>query len=137
MAEPESKSIVLFDGVCNVCNDAVNFIIDRDPRKRFQFASLQSEVGQRLRQEYSLGTDLETMALIEGRRAYVRSSAALQVVRRLAGLWPLLYVAILVPTFIRDAAYRYFAHHRYRWFGKREACRVPTPEIRARFLDST
>lgn len=132
----DPRAIVLFDGVCNFCNGAVNFIIARDPQGRFQFASLQSEVGQRLRAEHGLGTDIHTMAVVVRGRAYVRSSAALEVARRLSGAWPLLYATVVIPAFLRDALYKFFAARRYKWFGKSESCRVPTPDVRARFLDA-
>jgi predicted DCC family thiol-disulfide oxidoreductase YuxK len=127
---------VLFDGVCNVCNSAVNFIIDRDPEGRFAFASLQSQTGRALAEQYGIGAELDTMALIEGERAYTESMAALRVARGLRGLWPALYAFIVIPGVLRNWAYRVLASHRYAWFGKREACRVPTPDIRRRFLDA-
>jgi len=127
--------VVLFDGVCNVCNAAVNFVIDRDPTGRFHFASLQSAVGKSLTQAHGIEGGVDTVVLVEEGRAYTESSAVLQVARHLGGLWPLLRVFVLIPRFVRDALYRYFARNRYLWFGQRETCRVPTPEIRGRFLD--
>ena len=128
-------SVLLFDGVCNVCNGAVNFVLDRDPAGLFRFASLQSEIGQRLCREHGIATDVGTIVLVEDGVAYTESTAILRVARKLGKGWPLLSVFFVVPKAIRDAAYRYFARNRYRWFGKREVCRVPTPEIRARFLE--
>ncbi|MET0384777.1 MAG: DCC1-like thiol-disulfide oxidoreductase family protein [Polyangiales bacterium] len=134
----QPRRIVLFDGVCNFCDHAINFIIDRDSRGRFEFASLQSDVGKRLKAEVGItGSDISTLVLIEGERAYTRSSAAVRIARQLDGAWPLLYALVLVPRPLRDWAYRYFAAHRYTWFGKLDACRVPSPEVRARFLDLT
>ncbi|HEX3595387.1 MAG TPA: thiol-disulfide oxidoreductase DCC family protein [Polyangiaceae bacterium] len=131
------SSVVLFDGVCNVCNAAVNFIIDRDPDGRFKFASLQSPEGQALAAPHGIDTlEPSTMALIEDGKAYTRSTAALRIAKRLKAPWPLAYAALFIPRAIRDAAYGYFAANRYRWFGKTEACRVPTPEIRGRFLSA-
>jgi predicted DCC family thiol-disulfide oxidoreductase YuxK len=132
MAE-DTKLLLLFDGVCNFCNDSVLWIIDHDPRERFQFASLQSELGQRLAREHGLPTEIRSMVLIEGERTHVRSAAALRVARFLRFPWPLLYAFMLVPRFLRNIAYDYFAAHRYVWFGKSEQCRVPTPELRRRF----
>jgi predicted DCC family thiol-disulfide oxidoreductase YuxK len=130
-----SEAILLFDGVCNLCNASVNFIIDRDPRGRIRFASLQSETGQKLLERFELPTsDFDTMVLVEGDRCYRRSTAGLRVARRLRQPWPLLYGLIIVPRPLRDAVYRLVAHNRYRWFGQNEACRVPTPELRERFL---
>jgi predicted DCC family thiol-disulfide oxidoreductase YuxK len=130
----DSSPVLLFDGVCNVCNSAVNFVIDRDPGARFRFASLQSEAARVLCSDHGVGTDGDTIVLVCGGAAYTESTAVLRVLRSLGGFWALFYVFIVVPKPVRDAAYRCFAAHRYRWFGKRETCRIPTPEIRARFL---
>ena len=136
MPLPESDPagpVVLFDGVCNLCDAAVTFIIDRDADAVFRFASLQSETGQRLTQQYGLENE-DTVVLVADGRCYVRSTAALRIARRLDGAWPLLAALLVVPASLRDAAYRFIARHRYRWFGTRDACRVPTPELRRRFL---
>jgi len=129
-------AIVLFDGVCNLCNASVGFIIDRDRRGYFSFAALQSEVGRRRLASYRRpGETLDTVVLLEGGRVYTRSRAALRIARRLDGLWPLLFALSVLPEPIADAAYGWIARNRYRWFGRSESCRVPTPELRARFLD--
>jgi predicted DCC family thiol-disulfide oxidoreductase YuxK len=127
--------IILFDGVCNLCNGLVRFVIRRDPNGRFHFASLQSDAGRALLAAHGL-TDhgLDSMALVENGRAHVRSDAALRVVRGLSGLWPVFGVALILPRFIRDAVYEFIAKRRYRWFGKRDQCMVPTPEQAARFV---
>lgn len=132
-----AQHVVLFDGVCNFCNSAVLFIVDRDRRQRFRFAALQSDCAQRRLAEHGEAgqVGLSTLVLLEGDRMYTHSDAALRVARQLDGLWPLLYPLVLVPRRLRDWAYRTFAARRYRWFGRLEACRVPTPELRARFLD--
>ena len=129
-------AIVLFDGVCNLCSAAVRFIVERDPEARFKFASLQSDVGVRLLAEHSIARtdEPETMLLVEDGVVYDRSTAALRVARRLSGLWKLAWAFIVVPRPLRDAAYRFVAKRRYRWFGKQESCMVPTPELRERFL---
>jgi len=128
-------SIVLFDGVCNFCSDAVRFLIPRDPAGRLRFAALQSETGAEIERRFGLDpTDLDTMILVEGGRAHRKSGAALRVLRHLSGAWPLLSVLLLVPAPIRDWAYDRFAERRYRWFGRRDACVVPTPELQDRFL---
>ncbi len=133
--EQEAHGIILFDGVCNLCNGAVNFVIDRDPAGFFKFAPLQSNTGRALLEQHALPTEtLDSIVLIEGGRVYQRSGAALRIARRLRGGWPLLYSFIIVPRFIRDRVYDFIAAHRYRWFGKEDACRVPTPALRARFL---
>jgi predicted DCC family thiol-disulfide oxidoreductase YuxK len=128
-------SIVLFDGVCHLCNSFVNFIIRRDRRGRFKFAPLQSPVGQECLRQHLLSPDeCDTFVLIAGGRAYTRSTAALRVARGLSGLWPLAYLFIMVPKPVRDAAYQVVAKHRYKWCGKREACMLPTAEVKERFL---
>lgn len=134
MAHHGTKLLLLFDGVCNFCNDSVLWLIDRDPAERFQFASLQSELGQRVVRERGLSSELHSMVLIEGERTYQRSAAALRAARHLRFPWPLLWLLVLVPRALRDLAYDYFAAHRYVWFGKSESCRVPTPELRRRFV---
>jgi predicted DCC family thiol-disulfide oxidoreductase YuxK len=129
-------AIVLFDGVCNLCNASVGFIVDRDRRGYFSFAALQSEIGRRLlgRHGQPAGT-IDSVVLLEGGRLYTRSQAALRIARRLDGAWPLLFALSILPVSLTDAAYSWVARNRYRWFGRTEACRVPTPALRARFLD--
>ncbi|MDB4989629.1 MAG: thiol-disulfide oxidoreductase family protein [Myxococcaceae bacterium] len=132
----EPKQLVLFDGVCNFCNSSVLFIVDHDPKERFVFAALQSEAGVRALAEHGLGElPLSTLVLLEGGRYWLRSDAALHIAKGLRWPWPLLsYVLRLIPRFIRDAGYRYFAGHRYAWFGQSNQCRVPTPELRRRIV---
>ena len=128
-------AVILFDGVCNFCNGAVNFVIHRDRKGYFRFAALQSAVGEELLDKHRIDkVETDSVVLIEDDKAYLHSSAALRIVRRLPGLWPILYGLIIVPKGIRDWAYRLFAKHRYRLFGRREECMIPTPEIRTRFL---
>ena len=132
----QDTAVVLFDGVCNLCNGAVNFIIDRDPSARFRFAALQSSQAAALLAPLGRVPEAEPQSfiLVEDGRVYERSSAALRVARKLPGAWRLFYAFIVVPRPIRDVVYRFIARNRYRWFGKAEACRMPTPELRARFL---
>jgi predicted DCC family thiol-disulfide oxidoreductase YuxK len=131
-----SHALVLFDGVCNLCNGAVNFIIDHDPEAYFRFAPLQSDAAQdHLRGTAAAGTTLDTIVLVEEGTPYVRSTAALRIARRLTAPWPLLYLFIAVPRPLRDAVYNGIARHRYDWFGQRDQCRLPTPDLKARFLD--
>ncbi|MGG1554410.1 thiol-disulfide oxidoreductase DCC family protein [Paenibacillus ferrarius] len=132
----DDAAIILFDGLCNFCSGAVQFILRRDPRGRFRFASLQSDIGRRLLEEHGLPVDgLNTIVLIETGRAYTRSTAALRIARRLRGAWPLCYAAILIPSPLRNLGYAYVARNRYRWFGQAEHCMVPTTSDRARFLE--
>lgn len=128
------SSIVLFDGVCNFCNGAVNFIIRHDKHRRFSFAALQSETGQRLRAEHAIGGEIDSIILIEDGRAYLHSTAGLRVARGLGGVWAVAYGLIIVPPIIRDFAYKTFAKYRYRLFGKKDVCMMPTPDIRERFI---
>lgn len=129
------NAIILFDGVCNLCNGTVQFIIRRDRKGYFKFAPLQSETGRELRRRFALAGDaIETMILVDGARAYVESEAALRVAAKLGGAWPVLGALRVIPRSWRDRAYRFLAAHRYQWFGKRDSCLVPTPDLRARFL---
>ncbi|HEX2202676.1 MAG TPA: thiol-disulfide oxidoreductase DCC family protein [Longimicrobium sp.] len=127
--------VVLFDGVCNFCNASVNFIIDRDPRGRLRFAALQSEAGEAFLRGAGMPTaDFDTVVLVEDGRVHTRSDAALRIARRLSGAWPLLAAFRVVPRPLRDLVYDLVARNRYRLFGKRDACMLPSPEVRARFL---
>lgn len=127
--------VILFDGVCNFCNGSIDFIAKRDPAGRFRFASLQSEAGRQLLRNHGLPeNDLDTMVLVDTDGAHVRSTAGLRIVRGLRPPWPLLYAFIVLPRPLRDALYNVIARNRYRWFGKRETCRLPTPAERDRFL---
>ena len=131
------QSIVFFDGVCNLCNNSVDFIIRRDHKARFTFASLQSQVAQKLLEKHQFSTsELTTMVLLKEGKIYTHSSAALEICRHLNGGWPVLYVFKIVPPFIRDAVYGWISKNRYRWFGKRDTCRVPEPHEKVRFLDN-
>jgi predicted DCC family thiol-disulfide oxidoreductase YuxK len=129
-------SILLFDGECNLCNGAVDFVIRRDKKRQFRFAALQSPAGARLRQSLSIPPQVDSLVLIEDGVAYIRSSAALRVAGRLNMPWPLLWVFMLVPRVIRDAVYECIARNRYRWLGKRDTCRVATEEERSRFIET-
>lgn len=127
--------MVLFDGVCHFCNNTVNFIMDHDPEKKFVFAPLQSPIARELLIKHGEDPDvIDTIKVIRGNILYKRSRAALEIAKQLNGLWPLCYVAIIVPGFLRDLVYNMVARNRYKWFGKMDTCRVPTPEMRERFL---
>lgn len=132
---PTDKPILLFDGVCNLCNGFVQFVIKRDPQGRFRFAALQSEVGQTLLKKANMPTkELSTVVLYENDKFYTHSSVPLRVAKKFGSAWPLLYGLVIVPKFIRDGIYNWIARNRYRWFGKRESCMIPTPELKSRFL---
>lgn len=134
-AAEEHRAIILFDGVCNFCCASVQFIIARDPKGYFKFASQQSEAGRELLHFANLPATMDTFVLVEDKAIYTRSAAGLKVASRLTLPWPLVGIFWLIPGWIRDAVYRLIARNRYRWFGQKESCWVPTPEIRARFLD--
>ena len=130
-----AKPIILFDGICNLCNGAVQFIIKHDPEKKFLFTSLQSDAGQQLLKEYKLPSEnFNSFLLLQDDTILSKSTAALKVASQLKSAWKLLYIFIIVPKFIRDAVYSYIATNRYKWFGKKDGCMIPTPELQARFL---
>src|SRR5690606_35315461 len=127
--------IVLSDGVCNLCNAAVDLIVRNDKRGRFKVGALQDAKTKELLQDYLINSDyLDSIILIRGDQVFYKSRAALEITKKLKGLWPLLYVFVVVPAFIRDPIYDWIARNRYRWYGKKETCRLPTAEERARFL---
>jgi predicted DCC family thiol-disulfide oxidoreductase YuxK len=128
--------VLLFDGVCTLCNGLVRFVIERDPGGRFQFAPLQSEAARRLLGKAPQPQPLaDSFVLVEDGRLFTGSTAALRVVRGLRFPWPLAYALVAVPRPVRDWVYEVVARNRYRWFGRRDICMVPTPELRPRFLD--
>ena len=130
------QPVILFDGVCNLCNGAVQFVIKHDKKNVFRFASLQSETGQGLLAQYNLPTnELNSYILIENNKAYNRSTAALRVAKKLNGIITWLYGFIIIPKIFRDSIYDWIARNRYKWFGKKEECMIPTPEVKARFLN--
>ncbi|MEK4700575.1 thiol-disulfide oxidoreductase DCC family protein [Solibacillus sp. FSL R7-0668] len=128
------RRIVLFDGECHFCDASVQFILARDQKATFQFAALQSEVGQALLKELSVPNDVNSLVLIEGSHYHTKSTAALKIAKQLDGLWKLLYGVMITPRPIRDTVYRYIAKNRYKWFGKKEVCQLPSVEQRERFL---
>jgi len=134
--ETKIENIILFDGVCNLCNTAINFVIDRDRKKVFKFSSFQSTFGQGYLKDNQLPLDeFEYMVYVENDKIYAKSTAALKIARKMSGIWPILYGFIIIPKFLRDAIYNLIANNRYKWFGKRDQCRVLTPELKARFLE--
>ncbi len=128
-------AIILFDGVCNLCNSSVQFVINHDRKDKFRFASIQSEIGESLLKKFNINRSItDSLILIENNRAYTQSTAALRIAKELNGLHPLLYLFIIVPPFIRNAVYDLIAKNRYKWFGKREECMIPTDELRRKFI---
>lgn len=134
--EQDDRPVVLFDGVCNLCNSFVNFIMDRDGGE-FRFASIQSEAGADLMRDAGLSPEeMETFVVVDGEEVYTKSTAALVVSRRLGLPYSLMYVFVVVPSFLRDPFYDFVASRRYSWFGKRDECRVPDEETKDRFLSN-
>jgi predicted DCC family thiol-disulfide oxidoreductase YuxK len=131
----DAGPILLFDGVCNLCNSSVQFIIRHDPQSKFRFAALQSDFGVALLRKHGLTPGKpDSILLIKGDRHYQRSNAALEISKDLSGLWPALYIFKIIPLFLRDALYDLMAKYRYKFFGTRDECLIPTPELKARFL---
>ncbi len=128
------SSIVLFDGVCNFCNGAVNFIIRHDSGHNFKFAPIQSDVGQEYKAKFSLGDEIDSIILIENDQAFAHSTAGLRIAKGLGGIWSLAYIFLIIPEFIRDFFYRLFAKYRYHLFGRNDVCMMPTADVRERFL---
>jgi len=127
--------VLLFDGVCNLCNASVQWILKRDHKAHFRFAALQSEFGQQILQKHGLTTEqFDTVVLSVGDRIFLRSDAPLEIVRRLGGFWKLFYLFKILPRPLRDALYNFVARNRYRWFGRQAACMLPRPEWKGRFL---
>jgi len=128
--------IILFDGVCNLCNSSVNFIIDNDHKNVFKFTSLQSEKGIELLKKYDLlDKNIDSVILVENDKAYVKSDAALKIAKTLGGKYKLFYGLIILPAFIRNFFYDIIAKNRYKWFGKKDSCRIPTLELKSKFLE--
>lgn len=129
------QPLILFDGVCNLCTHSVQFVIQRDAKQQFRFASIQSDLGQKVLQQYGLSTTkINTVVLLNNNQIYTHSTAALHIAQHLGGLWQLASLALWVPAPLRDMVYTFVAQNRYRWFGKQESCWLPTPELKNRFL---
>ncbi len=131
-----SKKIILFDGVCNLCNSSIQFVIKRDEADLFRYAALQSDVGQQLLQERNINTNtIDSIILIDpGVAYYVKSDAALQIGRHLKGYRTLSRFLNLIPSSLRNIVYDFVAKNRYKWYGRKDQCMIPTPELKAKFL---
>lgn len=130
-----SKKIILFDGVCNLCNASIQKVIENDEKNIFQFASLQSEFGQEFLKKREFSQDeYNSMILIEGDKFYTRSDAALRIGKELKGIYKISAVLLWVPRFVRNGVYNLVAKNRYKWFGKKESCWLPTPELKQKFI---
>jgi predicted DCC family thiol-disulfide oxidoreductase YuxK len=130
----EAGPIIYFDGVCNLCESSVQFILKIDKRKVFRFASLQGKAGEEMQRKYGI-YDFNSFVLEDNGKVYTKSTGALKVLRLVGGAWSLSYALIILPPFIRDGIYEFISKRRYNWFGKKTECWVPTPELRKRFLD--
>jgi len=131
----ENNKIILFDGVCNLCNGAINYVIKKDKKNVFKFAPLQSEIGIKLTSKFNIDTSkVDSIILVDGEKHYEKSSAALHIAKHLSGAYPLLFGFMIVPKFIRNEVYDYVARNRYKWFGKKESCMIPTAELQSKFL---
>lgn len=133
---PPNKKIILFDGVCNLCNSAVQFVIKNDKKDVFRFVALQSELGQEILTYIGIDSkNIDSIVLYEpGVAYYYKSAAAIEIARNLGGFWHFGTVFQIIPTAIRNQLYDYIAKNRYKWYGKKESCMIPTPELRAKFL---
>jgi predicted DCC family thiol-disulfide oxidoreductase YuxK len=135
MNKESTSRIILFDGVCNLCNSAVNFVIERDRANLFKFTTLQEEPGISLLKKYRINSkEIDSIVLIAHGKVYVKSTAALRIAKNMSKGWPLLYIFIIVPVSIRDKIYEYVARKRYTWFGKKEQCMIPSPSLKEKFL---
>ncbi|BAO56258.1 thiol-disulfide oxidoreductase DCC family protein [Nonlabens marinus] len=131
------KKTILFDGVCNLCNKAVTFIIDHDPKDQFRFAALQSDVGVKLLDQHGIDPqEIDSIVLLENDEVHIKASAALRIAKNLSGAWPLLYAFVVLPKFLTNSVYDFIARNRYDWFGKKDNCMIPTPELKSKFLDN-
>ena len=128
--------IVFFDGYCNLCNASVRFIIKRDKKKHFKFASLQSQFAlDNLPEKFTSKDKLQSLVVLHKSKITNRSTAVLTIAKNLSGIWPLLNVFTIVPRFLRDLIYDFIANNRYRWFGKKNECMIPNSELKSRFFD--
>ena len=130
-----TQNILLFDGVCNLCNGFVQFVIKCDKKEKVKFASLQSEVGKQLLIKHNLPQEeFKSFVYIKNNQVLLKSTAALTLMKDMEGFWQLLYIFIIVPKFIRDFIYSVVAKNRYKWFGKKDVCMIPNEKLHHRFL---
>ena len=135
---PKDKELILFDGVCNLCNSSVLYVIKRDKKNIFLFAPLQSKIGLTVINEFNIDTEKTDSILLyqpKERKIYQKSNAALRIAKKLSFPTNLLAVFLIIPAFIRDWFYNYVARNRYKWYGKKDTCMIPTPELKMKFLD--
>lgn len=136
MNQTKNKSIVLFDGLCNLCNSSVRFILKHDKKEQYSFASLQSDASTKLLLHLNYKKDdLNSIVLIEGAKVYYKSTAVLRIAKGLRPIWNCSYLFIIIPKFIRDSIYDFIAKNRYNWFGKRESCQIHNLKYKDRFIN--
>lgn len=133
---PKHKKIILFDGVCNLCNSSINYVIDKDKKDEFRFLALQSTLGKELQEYLGIApNNLDSIILYCPEEAYyIKSTAALKIISRFSGLWKIVLIFNIIPAKIRDYIYDFVARNRYKWYGKQQQCRIPTPELESKFL---
>jgi predicted DCC family thiol-disulfide oxidoreductase YuxK len=133
---PQDKSIILFDGLCNLCESSVQFVIKHDTKDQFRFVSLQSELGQKILNHIGINPkNIDSIVLYQpGKAYYYKSNAAIQIARQLGGLFHFGTLFRIIPTGLRNMMYDYVAKNRYQWYGKKESCMIPSPELKAKFL---
>lgn len=133
---PKHKKLILFDGVCNLCNNSVQYVIKRDQKNTYLFAPLQSKVGQQIIEQFQIDTvKTDSILLYTNGKLYSKSTAALKVAATLGFPTNILSIFIVIPAFIRNWVYDFIAKNRYKWYGKKEACMIPTPELKSKFID--
>jgi predicted DCC family thiol-disulfide oxidoreductase YuxK len=136
MKHPVTHSIIFFDGVCNLCDATVHWVIKHDKKNVFRFASLQSDFAKKTLQDYTTKKPIpDSLVLLENNKIYVKSDAALRIVKKLSGIYSLLYAFIVLPRFVRDLIYDLVAKNRYKWFGKKENCLIPEASLMSKFID--
>jgi predicted DCC family thiol-disulfide oxidoreductase YuxK len=132
----ENSKVILFDGVCNLCNNSVKFIIKNDKRDIFKFAPLQSEYGINVQNRHNINTnEINSIILINGEKIFTKSNAALRIAKDLGAPYFIFYIFIVIPVFIRNFIYDFIAKNRYKWFGKMESCMIPSNELKSKFFD--
>lgn len=131
-----TSSLVFFDGICNLCNSTVQFLLKIDKYQRLTFGSLQGETANKILPSYQIAPEkLSSIIFIHNNKVYTESSAVLEIFRVIGGLWTILYVFKIIPAFLRNGFYRFIAHYRYQWFGKKEECMIPSRKLRQRFVE--
>ena len=133
---PKDKKIILFDGVCNLCDSTVQFLIKKDTKDVFRFAAIQSEIGQEIIKKIGIDTSkTDSIILYEpGKAYYFKAEAAIRIASELGGVYPLMKGFLVLPALINNSVYDYIAGNRYKWYGKKDNCMIPTPELKSKFL---